>query len=469
MGDLSISQTDYMNTVPGGGFRGSAEYFFPTTSVHSFGLKLYTGKEFLYGRDKHKTPDYFRTNLLLLGLGASYALETNGQFFPFASAGFSYQGFHIDGIGEKNKAGNSPNYKSLGLDGEIGVNIALSRSLLLSLSGAYHFLPGDYLDGYSSGKYTDFYITASVGISYAITFGSRYKKVETKSPRQLPEQKTTNPPIAIKNTPKTLKESKQNSSDTGKVNDSKSLTINISDFDSLSHRLKKVEKLSDIPTIKDTVSQRQQTKLSYKDEVLDKEKTMNSNLPSTIRKKSNSSTDKAEKERTKGNQESIKKTKLAMKNPESKTPEHDATTTKNKKSKIDESEKEMETEEVTGPSKTARSPKEILLHGELTFVRDETTIQPEAYSKLDEVARTIKANPGAKWKIEAYTDNHGSEKELQQFSLKRAQAILKYLTKKGISPTQFKVEGKGSKDPIEDNSNVWGRMMNRRVIIKRVE
>ncbi|MDP4193983.1 MAG: OmpA family protein [Bacteroidota bacterium] len=451
-----------MNTVPGGGFRGSAEYYFPTTSVHSFGLKLYTGKEFLYGRDKHKTPDYFRTNLLLLGFGASYALETNGQFFPFASAGFSYQGFHIDGIGEKNKAGNSPNYKSLGIDGELGVNIALSKSLLLSLSGAYHFLPGDYLDGFSSGKYTDFYITASVGISYAITFGSKYKKAETKPPRQLPEPKTTNPPIA-NNVPKTLSENKQNS-DTGKTNENKSLTINISDFDSLSHRLKKVEKLSDIPTIKDTVSQRQQTKLSYNDEVPGKEKTMNSNLPATIRKKSNSSSDKTEKERTKANQESIKKTKLAI-----KTPEHESTTIKNKKSKIDDSEKEMTTGEVTGPSKNARSPKEILLHGELTFVRDETTIQPEAYAKLDEVARTIKANPGTKWKIEAYTDNHGNEKELQLFSLKRAQAILKYLTKKGISPTQFKVEGKGSKDPIEDNSNVWGRMMNRRVIIKRVE
>ncbi|MGE5682457.1 MAG: OmpA family protein [Bacillota bacterium] len=452
-GDLAVSQSDYATTVPGGGLRGSVEYFFPASSANSFGLKLYAGKDLLYGMDKYKTPDYFRTNMFLFGFGGSYALTTNGIIFPFTSLGFSFLSFHTDGIGDKNKKYDAPDFNSLALDAEAGINIALSKSFLLKLSAAYHYLPVDLLDGVPSGMYNDFYITGSFGISYAIAFGGKYKKEEVPSPRQIPQPKDYPPAVASGNI-----ESEQ-----------KPIQIRISSLDSLLSRVKKVEKLSDIKLKEDTVSgkpdvdlasgtSRLNTSAGKTNQVIDNEETGNRPAP-PVKENINTRNKRNERNLPVDNKTALKETLPKMESRSKELPVKDHAVK-------DHAVKEPAAE---AAARKEKSQKEFLLHGELTFVRDEATIQPDAYEKLDEIANMIKSSPGAKWKIEAYMDNNGSEKQLQDFSRKRALAVLKYLTKKGISPTQLKAEGKGSKDPIEDNNNVWGRMVNRRIVIRRVE
>ena len=71
-----------------------------------------------------------------------------------------------------------------------------------------------------------------------------------------------------------------------------------------------------------------------------------------------------------------------------------------------------------------------------------------------------------KAKISGHTDSDGEEVYNQKLSEKRAEAVLEYLTKKGIDKARLSSIGYGESKPIKDNSTEKGKKLNRRVEFK---
>jgi len=109
------------------------------------------------------------------------------------------------------------------------------------------------------------------------------------------------------------------------------------------------------------------------------------------------------------------------------------------------------------------------LKGVVLFDFDESTIKPEAYPLLDEVAVILEKNPEMKGEISGHTDSTGPAEYNQMLSEKRARAIEEYLENKGIDPSRFTSKGYGASNPIASNDTREGRQENRRVELKRMK
>lgn len=84
---------------------------------------------------------------------------------------------------------------------------------------------------------------------------------------------------------------------------------------------------------------------------------------------------------------------------------------------------------------------------------------------LNDLSKTLEADPRLQVKIVGHTDNIGSEKFNERLSLKRAESVQKFLAKRGIGQSRIVVEGKGMSQPLTDNETEDDRAVNRRVEI----
>jgi OmpA-OmpF porin, OOP family len=97
------------------------------------------------------------------------------------------------------------------------------------------------------------------------------------------------------------------------------------------------------------------------------------------------------------------------------------------------------------------------------FEHGKSDIKPESYSLLDQVALTIKANPGTKVRVEGHTDDTGPHDVNMRLSKARAGAVRQYLINKGVSPQRLRAEGYGPDKPLEKGTSDSVRAKNRRV------
>jgi outer membrane protein OmpA-like peptidoglycan-associated protein len=88
---------------------------------------------------------------------------------------------------------------------------------------------------------------------------------------------------------------------------------------------------------------------------------------------------------------------------------------------------------------------------------------------LDEVALRMKQEPSSTALVIGYTDdreNTGANRDLDR---RRAEAVRDYLVSRhGIDASRITVEGRGTSDPVGDNTTAEGRLRNRRVVIRLV-
>ncbi|HET6539451.1 MAG TPA: OmpA family protein, partial [Chryseolinea sp.] len=82
---------------------------------------------------------------------------------------------------------------------------------------------------------------------------------------------------------------------------------------------------------------------------------------------------------------------------------------------------------------------------------------------LDDLAKALNDNPELQIKLVGHTDNIGNEKFNLKLSQYRAQTMKDYLVSKGVAAARISVEGKGMKEPLNDNSTDAKRALNRRV------
>jgi outer membrane protein OmpA-like peptidoglycan-associated protein len=97
------------------------------------------------------------------------------------------------------------------------------------------------------------------------------------------------------------------------------------------------------------------------------------------------------------------------------------------------------------------------------FEHGKAEIKPESHSLLDQVALTIKANPGTNVRVEGHTDDTGPRDVNMRLSKARAQAVRKYLVNKGVNPARLSAEGYGPDKPLEKGTSDADRTKNRRV------
>lgn len=115
-----------------------------------------------------------------------------------------------------------------------------------------------------------------------------------------------------------------------------------------------------------------------------------------------------------------------------------------------------------------RQPQEIR-QDEIHFEIGSARLTNIAKAILDEVALRMKQEPSATALVIGYTDdreNTGPDKNLDR---RRAEAVRDYLVSRhGIDPARITVEGRGTSDPIGDNTTAEGRLRNRRVVIRLI-
>lgn len=104
----------------------------------------------------------------------------------------------------------------------------------------------------------------------------------------------------------------------------------------------------------------------------------------------------------------------------------------------------------------------------ILFDTGKATLKQESMIEIMRVAEYMKSNPSARFEVQGHTDNQGSDSINDPLSQQRAEAIVSALEGLGVDPFNLRAVGKGSHEPVADNSTDEGRAMNRRVeFIKR--
>lgn len=106
----------------------------------------------------------------------------------------------------------------------------------------------------------------------------------------------------------------------------------------------------------------------------------------------------------------------------------------------------------------------LLVTGTVTFASGKARIQARSNRLLNNVADVLKAHPELQQiQVEGHTDDRGGDDFNLELSQRRAQAVVDYLVKKGVSADRLEAKGFGETQPIGDNSTRGGRAANRRV------
>ncbi|MCA9537938.1 MAG: OmpA family protein [Myxococcales bacterium] len=98
------------------------------------------------------------------------------------------------------------------------------------------------------------------------------------------------------------------------------------------------------------------------------------------------------------------------------------------------------------------------------FHTNKTSIKPESFNVLQQVAEVLVQNPQIKRvRIEGHTDSVGKDAYNLKLSQGRAESVRKFLTDRGVDVSRLDAVGFGETMPIADNSTSDGRAENRRV------
>ncbi|MGA9118736.1 MAG: OmpA family protein, partial [Bacteroidota bacterium] len=106
--------------------------------------------------------------------------------------------------------------------------------------------------------------------------------------------------------------------------------------------------------------------------------------------------------------------------------------------------------------------KTVILKG-VNFESNKATLTGESEAILGMAFHALNARPDLDVLIVGHSDIIGNAAANKRLSLRRAQAVKTWLVRSGISARRLTVVGKGSDEPIDDNSTPEGRANNRRI------
>lgn len=116
-------------------------------------------------------------------------------------------------------------------------------------------------------------------------------------------------------------------------------------------------------------------------------------------------------------------------------------------------------------TQTADNQLKLEIPSDISFDPGRYDIKPNLRPVLDRFATTLNQNPVTNITIIGHTDNTGSDAVNNPLSVNRAAATRDYLVTRGVASNRIAIDGRGSREPIADNTTTAGRAMNRRVEI----
>ena len=99
----------------------------------------------------------------------------------------------------------------------------------------------------------------------------------------------------------------------------------------------------------------------------------------------------------------------------------------------------------------------------ILFATNSSTLSSTSQNSLRSFAANLKANSQTDMLIIGHTDNTGSDRINDPLSLNRASSVRSFLSAQCVDSSRMRVDGKGSHEPVADNSTASGRKENRRV------
>ena len=131
--------------------------------------------------------------------------------------------------------------------------------------------------------------------------------------------------------------------------------------------------------------------------------------------------------------------------------------------------KELYAQETTNLSEAAKAVEQAIAQtgkfvtNNILFDTGKATIKAESQPEIEKVAEYMKANPTVRFEVQGHTDSQGSDAVNDPLSQQRAEAVVKALEALGVDGFNLRAVGKGSHEPVADNSTDAGRAQNRRV------
>ena len=107
----------------------------------------------------------------------------------------------------------------------------------------------------------------------------------------------------------------------------------------------------------------------------------------------------------------------------------------------------------------------ITLSGSVLFPSDQSTLLPDAQTRLNQVADALLTTKERNIIVEGHTDSRGSASHNLDLSQRRADSVRSYLVARGYEPDRMQARGIGKDRPMTSNDTAEGRANNRRVEI----
>jgi len=106
---------------------------------------------------------------------------------------------------------------------------------------------------------------------------------------------------------------------------------------------------------------------------------------------------------------------------------------------------------------------QVLSFNNIYFDSGSSTIKPESYPVLNNIAEILLENSAAMVQIAGHTDSDGSESYNQGLSEQRAASVYTYLVQRGVSASRMTTLGFGEGNPVVPNTSAANKAMNRRI------
>ena len=100
------------------------------------------------------------------------------------------------------------------------------------------------------------------------------------------------------------------------------------------------------------------------------------------------------------------------------------------------------------------------------FNSNEANLLPASLNELQKLVQFLKLNPQVSIELSGHTDHTGSPKHNLELSLKRAQAVQRYLIEQQIPAARIQAQGYAATQPLASNETEDGKRMNRRTEFK---
>ncbi len=438
---LTIASTDYPSTKLGSVFKTSLEYIFPSSTDVNFGIKAFGARGIFNGEDRIGVVNEFFTPFFYVGVGPTVTFTFSEKVYTTFSAGISSLWFYpkdIRGVALPNYSANVYDNQTLATNVDLTVRFMTSDKISLNFFGGVFIGAGsnnDYFDDIVSNNNNDFVLSTGVSLSYYFDAG----KDSDSDGIGDSEDMCPNTPMGVK------------VDDFGCPLDA--------DKDGVADYL---DKCPDTPSgVKvDNNGCPLDSDGDGVADYLDK----CSDTPSGVKVDNNGCPLDSDGDGVADYLDKCSDTPSGVKVDDNGCPlDSDGDGV------ADYLDKCPDTPKGDKVDKNGCSILEPIIIGTVAnFNFDGSDLLKEAYSKLNNVANSMKEQTRYTAIVEGYTDATGPESYNLILSKRRAESVIKYLVNKGVDKTRLNLKAFGEANPVATNNTRKGRAQNRRVVVKLV-